>query len=151
MNFSETNDFELLELLLEEEGIERAQDPFQISRRNLTEAPASFQQRRLWFIHELEPTSSAYNICSVFRLDGQLQVEALQQAVRQLQKRHESLRTTFKAIDGEPWQYIHPDLLAELSLEDWSSCLKNEIENEISAVARSEGQYAFDLETGPLI
>ena len=120
MNIQETNEFELLELLLQEEGIEIEKDEFLIPRHNLTQAPASFQQRRLWFLHELEPTSSAYNICSVFRLDGKLQVKALQQAFQELQKRHESLRTTFNALDGEPWQYIHPNPLTEISSEDWN-------------------------------
>ncbi len=151
MNFTETNDFELLDLLLEEEGINREQDAFQITRRALTEGPASFQQRRLWFLYELEPNSSAYNICSVFRLDGLLQVEALQKAFRQLQQRHESLRTTFTAIDGEPWQRIHPHFLTDLSLEDWSGIPSSEVETNISTVARSEAQYSFDLSNGPLI
>ena len=151
ISFSETNDFELFELLLQEEGIKIEADQFSIPRRGLQEAIASFQQRRLWFLHELEPTSSAYNISSIFRLDGQLQVEALQQAFRQLQKRHESLRTTFIAIDGEPWQRIHPDALTKLLWEDWSKLPETEIAKQISAVARSEAGYAFDLEKGPLI
>ncbi|MHC5939086.1 amino acid adenylation domain-containing protein [Nostoc sp.] len=151
MNFLETTDFELLEFLLEEEGINREEDKFLIKKRALTETPASFQQRRLWFLHELEPTSSAYNICSIFRLDGSLQIEALQEAFRQLQQRHESLRTTFMAIDGEPWQHIHPNILADLILEDWSDITEAEIEKQISVVASSETQYSFNLEKGPLI
>ncbi|MEO1429649.1 MAG: condensation domain-containing protein, partial [Cyanobacteria bacterium J06633_8] len=151
MNISETNEFELLELLLEEEGIKIEKDEFLIPRHHLTQAPASFQQRRLWFLHELEPTSSAYNICSVFRLDGQLQVKALQQAFQQLQKRHESLRTTFTAVDGEPWQYIHPNALTQMSSEDWSQLSETELEKQIAEVARGEAAYAFDLENGPLI
>ncbi|MEH1938562.1 MAG: amino acid adenylation domain-containing protein [Nostoc sp.] len=150
MNYSEINDIELLEFLLEEEGLELEKDQFLIPRRSLTQAPASFQQRRLWFISELEPTSSAYNICSVFSLHGDLQVEALQQAFKQLQQRHESLRTTFIAIDGEPWQRINPNYLAEIILEDWSNNT-TETEKQILIIARSEAEYAFDLETGPLV
>ncbi|GAX43744.1 amino acid adenylation domain protein [Tolypothrix sp. NIES-4075] len=160
MNLSENNELDLLELLLEEEGIELEKDQLLISRRSLAEAPASFQQRRLWFLYELEPTSSAYNICSVFSLNGQLNIEALQHAFRQLQQRHESLRTTFIAIDGEPWQQIHANFLAELELEDLSVDAERlvvrhrsatESEKEISTAVRSEAEYAFDLETGPLI
>ncbi len=160
MKISEDNEFELLELLLEEEGIDREKDHFLILRRNLTQAIASFQQRRLWFLYELEPTSSAYNICSVFSLNGKLNIEALQHAFRQLQERHESLRTTFIAIDGEPWQKIHPNYLAELELEDLSLDAERlvvrhrsatESEKEISTAVCSEAEYAFDLETGPLM
>jgi amino acid adenylation domain-containing protein len=150
MNYSEINDVDLLEFLLEEEGIELENDDVLISRQNLTKAPASFQQRRLWFLYELEPTSSAYNICSVFSLQGLLNVPALQQAFQQLQQRHESLRTTFIDIDGEPWQKIHPHPLTELVLEDWSENT-TETTQIIAKIARSEGDYTFDLQISPLI
>jgi amino acid adenylation domain-containing protein len=151
MNYSEIDDIELLELLLEEDGIKQEKEEFLIPRRNLQEAPLSFQQRRLWFLYELEPTSSAYNICSVFSLQGLLNVEALHQAFRELQQRHESLRTTFTNIDGEARQIVHPHFLTEISLEDWSARPLAETEQEISHIARSEADYTFDLATGPLI
>ncbi|MEH1901882.1 MAG: amino acid adenylation domain-containing protein [Nostoc sp.] len=150
MNFSEINELELLELLLEEEGIELTSKQSPILRRGLTRTPASFQQRRLWFLYELEPTSSAYNICSIFRLDGSLQIQALKQAFEQLQQRHESLRTTFVAIDGEPWQHIHPEVLSELEIENWSELPADEIEKQISIIKASEAGYSFDLQAGPL-
>ncbi|MBD2202784.1 amino acid adenylation domain-containing protein [Calothrix sp. FACHB-1219] len=158
MNYSDINDIELLELLLEADGIKQDTEQFLIPRRSLQEAPLSFQQRRLWFLYELEPTSSAYNICSVFSLQGLLNVEALQQAFRELQQRHESLRTTFTNIDGEARQIIHPNYLTEISLEDWSDACGDqryrsltETEPEISHIGRSEADYTFDLATGPLI
>jgi amino acid adenylation domain-containing protein len=151
MNYSDINDIELLELLLEAEGIKQETDQFLIPRRSLHQAPLSFQQRRLWFLYELEPTSSAYNICSVFSLQGLVNVEALQQVFRELQQRHESLRTTFISIDGEARQIIHPHFLTEISLEDWSERSVAETEKEISQIARSEAEYTFDLEKGPLI
>ena len=117
----------------------------------MTKAPASFQQRRLWFLYELEPTSSAYNICSVFSIQGQLNVEILQQAFRELQRRHESLRTTFEAIDGTPWQIIQPNILTEIVLEDWSKRPLAESEQQIPTIVGSESEYAFDLSTGPLM
>ena len=150
MNYSEAEDIDLLELLLEEEGIELEKDNLLISRLNLTQAPASFQQRRLWFLYELEPTSSAYNICSVFSLQGLLNVPALQQAFQQLQQRHESLRSTFVDIDGEPWQKIHPHPLTELVLEDWSKNI-TEPTQIIANITGAESSYTFDLQTGPLI
>ncbi|MBD2603275.1 amino acid adenylation domain-containing protein [Scytonema hofmannii FACHB-248] len=151
MNYSDINDIELLELLLEEDGIKQQTEQFLIQRRNLNEATVSFQQRRLWFLYELEPTSSAYNICSVFSLKGLVNVEALQQAFRELQQRHESLRTTFVSIDGEARQTIHPHFITEIILENWSDRPIAETEEEISHITHSEAEYTFDLETGPLI
>jgi len=151
MNYSELNDIELLELLLEEDGIKAEAKELAIERRNVTKAPASFQQRRLWFLYELEPTSSAYNICSVFKIQGKLNIEVLQEGFRELQRRHESLRTTFVAIDGTPWQIIHSDLFAEIELEDLSEYSLGESEKEIPKIVSSESDYAFDLSTGPLM
>ncbi|MDF5724715.1 MAG: amino acid adenylation domain-containing protein [Rhizonema sp. PD37] len=116
----------------------------------MTQTPASFQQRRLWFLYELAPTSSAYNICSIFSLEGLLEVQALKQAFKQLQQRHESLRTTFVAIDGEPWQHIHSEVLSELEIENWSELPKTEIEKQISIIKALEARYSFDLKEGPL-
>lgn len=149
MSIAEEEELELLSLLLEEEGIKSETDLSLIKKQGLTEAPASFQQQRLWFLHELEPTSSAYNICTLLRLDGLLQVQALQEAFKQLQQRHETLRTTFADVDGAPWQRIHKSPLAEMLVEDWSDI--PELDAKLQAIASSEGAHQFNLETGPLL
>ena len=60
----------------------------------------SFAQQRLWFLHELMPNSTHYNIVRAFRLLGRLDVAALESAIAELVRRHESLRTIFVKIDG---------------------------------------------------
>ncbi len=69
--------------------------------------PLSFSQERLWFLNQLEPASCVYNLCYALRLRGRLAVPALARSLRELVRRHESLRTTFDAIDGKPIQVIH--------------------------------------------
>ncbi|HEY5854409.1 MAG TPA: amino acid adenylation domain-containing protein [Aldersonia sp.] len=77
--------------------------------------PLSPAQERIWFINQLEPESVAYNIPVVVRFSGDLDVDALRAAVRDVQTRHESLRTMYP-VDGEPYQRIVPSAEAELDL-----------------------------------
>ena len=69
----------------------------------------------MWFIDQLEPGSPLYNLASMYRMRGPLNVQALEKTVNEIVRRHESLRTTFRNVDGQPLQVITPEL--RLSLE----------------------------------
>lgn len=68
--------------------------------------PCSCEQARAWFLEQWEGSSALYHVVSRWRLDGPLDEAALQQALDALLARHESLRTGFPAVDGEPVQRI---------------------------------------------
>ena len=70
--------------------------------------PASLNQRRLWFLNRLEPDSAAYAVPVVLELEGDLDTAALRAALDDVLARHEPLRTTLPAVDGEPVQRIVP-------------------------------------------
>ncbi|MFC7417505.1 amino acid adenylation domain-containing protein, partial [Gordonia phosphorivorans] len=68
--------------------------------------PLSFAQQRLWLVNRLDPTSTAYNIPTVLRLTGALDLDALHAAVARVVQRHEILRTTFPETGGVAEQKI---------------------------------------------
>ncbi|MCP4659192.1 MAG: amino acid adenylation domain-containing protein, partial [bacterium] len=80
--------------------------------------PLSFAQERLWFLEQLEPGSLAYSMPSAWRLTGELDVGALEEAFRCIAERHEVLRTTFLSVDGEPRQVIAPKSDVALPIVD---------------------------------
>ncbi|HEY6118736.1 MAG TPA: condensation domain-containing protein, partial [Pyrinomonadaceae bacterium] len=73
---------------------------------NTKTVPLSFAQQRLWFLDQLDPGSAFYNISRAIRLKGALNLHALRQALNVVVSRHESLRTNFTSIQGEPVQVV---------------------------------------------
>ncbi|MEM7585289.1 MAG: amino acid adenylation domain-containing protein, partial [Acidobacteriota bacterium] len=91
----------------------------QIPRRPVAgTAPLSFSQQRLWLLHQLDPNSAAYHLPVVLQLRGDLDLGALQTALLAIVDRHQALRTTFPATEGQPVQRIHDALPPELSVVD---------------------------------
>ncbi|MBD2120848.1 non-ribosomal peptide synthetase [Trichocoleus sp. FACHB-262] len=113
--------------------------------------PTSFAQQRLWFLEQLVPNTCLYNVPTVFRLTGALNVVVLEQCFNELVRRHETLRTTFVMIDGEPAQAIAPRLQIPLSIIDLQHCSVLEREAEAQRLIRTEMQRPFCLSQGPLI
>lgn len=106
--------------------------------------PASFAQRRLWLIDQLEPGRSTYNIPVVLQLEGPIDVGALHASLTFLVERHEALRTVFEARDGEPMQVIRPP--GEVALP-----VRSVARTSLHAAIHDEANRPFDLATGPVI
>src|SRR5688500_5372505 len=80
--------------------------------------PLSFAQQRLWFLDKLQPDSASYNVPTVVRLSGVIQLDPFQQALDRVVARHESLRTTFEGNDDSPAQKINPPSSVKFKLFD---------------------------------
>ncbi len=113
--------------------------------------PLSFAQQRLWFIDQLEPGNSAYNIPAAIRLRGPLNLPALEQSLNEIVKRHESLRTTFAMVDGRPTQVIAPALMIKLPVVDLRKLAEAEREIEVRRLVTDAAERPFDLSQGPLV
>ena len=68
--------------------------------------PLSYAQQRLWFLYQMEGAGAAYNIPLALRLEGELDVKALEQALGDVVERHEALRTVFPQEEGVPYQKV---------------------------------------------
>ena len=112
--------------------------------------PLSFSQQRLWFLDQYEPNSSVYNIPSALRLRGFLDIGVLEQSLNEIIRRHESLRTTFSMVDGEPVQVIAPPGGFSLAVVDLGDHPEGEREEEARRLVSEEAGRPFDLARGPL-
>ncbi|MCK6562463.1 amino acid adenylation domain-containing protein [candidate division KSB1 bacterium] len=113
--------------------------------------PLSFAQQRLWYLDQLEPGSAAYHLPLAVRLNGPLNVAALEEACVQIIKRHESLRTTFELVEGEPVQRISPPALFKLEMESLLTVAPAERDAEVRRRVREQALLPFHLATGPLL
>jgi natural product biosynthesis luciferase-like monooxygenase protein/FkbM family methyltransferase len=109
------------------------------------EAPLSYGQRALWFLHELAPESAAYNIAAAARLHSHLDVNALEQSLQKLIERHPALRTTFPVEADTPVQRVNDFATISFHYEDAAHL------SETALAEQLREARPFDLTTGPLL
>ena len=107
--------------------------------------PLSFAQERLWFLEQLEPATSLYNISLSFRLTGPLVEEALHNALDAIVARHEVMRTIYRAPEGVPIQLIRPPCPVDWTKFDLSTLAVERRDNEARHRAIQEAHRPFDL------
>ncbi|MGH9763823.1 MAG: non-ribosomal peptide synthetase, partial [Blastocatellia bacterium] len=113
--------------------------------------PLSFAQQRLYFLDEFFPGSSQYNIPAAVRLVGKLEVAALEDSLREVMRRHASLRTTFGMNAGEPVQIVDDNVSTQISLVDLRDLAKSDVETEVFRLAQEEAARRFDIKSGPVL
>jgi amino acid adenylation domain-containing protein len=141
----------LLASLLREAGVEAVTPPRIVRRARTNSDPLSFAQLRLWFLDQLEPGNFFYNTAAAVRLTGQLDVAALERSFAEVIRRHESLRTTFSIVNGEPVQVVTPSPETDLPFIDLSVSPGEDHETEARRLATEEIERPFDLATDTII
>ena len=112
--------------------------------------PLSHAQQRLWFIDQLAPGTPAHNISLSVRLSGELSVQTIERALRELMVRHEILQTSFPARDGKPVLQTAPEASPEFAFLDFAELPDDQTESVVAAKLRKERQRPFNLAHGPL-
>jgi len=113
--------------------------------------PLSFAQRRLWFLDQLEPGTTFYNLPLVVPFDFPVNAGVLERGINEVVRRHEVLRTVFASLDDEPMQVIKPDMPVHLAIHDLRGLAPDEMEAETERLTVEIVQRVFDLAEGPLI
>ncbi len=140
----------LLEQQMAEEGIDLSLSTLIPRLDDRSDLKLSFAQQQLWLLDQLEPGNPAYNLAAAMRLTGDLNVDALNSALSEIERRHEALRTTFTSLDGRPRQIIHPPRPSPLDIIDLETLPPDERQTEAKKLAAKEALHSFDLSRGPL-
>src|SRR5207302_1188516 len=132
-------------------GLDASRTQILPRKKGSTSLSLSFAQERLWFLDQLEPGISTYNIPYAMRITGSLDVTALEQSLNEIVRRHEILRTTFPTVEGRPVQSIAPSLALILPMIDLRELPKAERETEELRWVSKESRQPFNLSQGRLL
>ncbi len=111
---------------------------------------ASFAQKRLWLMDQLLDDKFVYNMPTAVRIQGVINLEALERAFSHIINRHDTLRTTFREIDGEIVQIVHKRLQWSLLIDDLTPLEERVRWKRAINLAEKEAETPFDLQEGPL-
>lgn len=106
--------------------------------------PLSPVQQQLWFLQQLQAQSSFYNMFFLKKLQGDLDIACLKQAVQILGERQSILRTVFQTTQQDTLQQTILSQKISLQVEQTS---RSEIKQKI----RSVTQAPFTLSQFPLV
>ncbi|MEU4086733.1 amino acid adenylation domain-containing protein [Streptomyces aureus] len=112
--------------------------------------PLSYAQRRLWFMEQLNPGGTMFNVSVALRFEGALRPDVLERSIREVFRRHESLRTAFPSVGDGPVQRILPDLDVDLTPVPLPAPTAGSHEDALREVLVAEASRPFSLEHGPL-
>src|ERR1700729_3864146 len=135
----------LVQSLLDAKGLHESALPIVPLERGGS-LPLSFAQERMWLLEQIEGAGNTRNLPAVVRLQGDLNVAALEQAVAALIERHETLRTRIAMVDGQAVQAIDGFAPVALAVDDVSGPeTAEEIEGQARRIVLRETSRPFEL------
>jgi len=141
----------LLQQLIKKEGLDGPDTSTITRRQTQSPIPLSFAQQRLWFLDQLEPGNSVYNIPIACRITGPFQISLFQRSIDDIIHRHEILRTIVRKSNGVPEQLIKQHTTLPINVIDLTDTPDAEKKCQIRERIIIEGKKPFDLSHGPLI
>ncbi|MCX6584826.1 MAG: amino acid adenylation domain-containing protein [Candidatus Aminicenantes bacterium] len=139
------NKQKLFEELLKKKGIAVPQGPVLLRRSDPGPYKLSFAQRRIWFLQQFDLKGAAYNDPTALRLKGPLQIPVLEQVFNEIIRRHQALRMTFPAREGQPVQALHPDDRIAVSITVPREEPGKTVEEQALDFVNRFSRLAFDL------
>ncbi len=140
----------LLTPTLRQELLEHKSEIVALLGEGQKHTPLSFAQQRMWLMDQLMPGNPFYNLSIALRLAGPLCAEALERAIGEIVRRHEALRTTFRALAGQPAQVIALKAYGRLNVIDLTARPEQERKLQVRRQYADEARRPFDLARGPL-
>ncbi|HEU4962559.1 MAG TPA: amino acid adenylation domain-containing protein [Bacilli bacterium] len=119
--------------------------PIQKAEQGTVEFPLSYAQQRMWFLDQLNPGSSNYNIVGAYKITGAIDPARLETVFCEIARRHAILRTTFGVREGVPYQLVG----AEPRIGFRS--IEMPAEQDVNSLIMEEARVGFDLAQGPLL
>ena len=113
--------------------------------------PISFGQERMWFVEQMHPHFPIHNVPVAIRLDGALNVPALEAAFNEIIRRHDVLRLIFRNQDGRPVAVTEPPRPFSITITDLSGLLEEQRERDLQGLAHKEATRPFNLSESPLL
>lgn len=114
-------------------------------------SPLSFAQQRLWFLDQLVPENTAYNITFALRLSGDVDLVALRSSFNEVIRRHEALRTAFRSCNGNAHQVVEEPFELDIAQVDLRHIAASERQATIERIANEETVKPFNLTQLPLL
>ncbi|HYH80303.1 MAG TPA: amino acid adenylation domain-containing protein [Longimicrobium sp.] len=113
--------------------------------------PLSFAQERMWFVSQLDPDAAVYNIPVGMLIRAELDIPTLERAAAEVVRRHEALRTAYRAEGGDVVQVVEPPCPATVAVIDVRDRVGADFRGDVQRLVAEEGSRPFDLTRAPLL